>query len=61
LNSTKAYYDALARYYDVATAGEAWTPNSFLVADLEAVRDAPTSVLDLGAGTGHTSAALPFR
>jgi trans-aconitate methyltransferase len=58
LNSTKAYYDALARYYDAATAGEAWTPNSFLISDLEAIRDTPISVLDLGAGTGHTSAAL---
>lgn len=58
LNSTKTYYDSLAHYYDAATAGDAWTPNRYLVSDLAATHEAPTNILDLGAGTGLTSAAL---
>jgi trans-aconitate methyltransferase len=57
LNSTKTYFDSLAGSYDAATAGT-WTPNTFLISDLVAAHLDPTTILDLGAGTGQTSMAL---
>jgi predicted TPR repeat methyltransferase len=57
-NFTRSYYDTLAQRYDGATSGDAWTPNQILRSDLAVISDTLYDVLDLGAGTGQTSATL---
>jgi predicted TPR repeat methyltransferase len=53
-----ADFDAGAAAYDARTAGDAWHPNERAAELLAPLGLVPADVLDLGAGTGQTTAAL---
>lgn len=53
-----AYVDEIAEQYDVASSGDEWSVNAHLGRVLGGLPSAPSRVLDLGGGTGGTSAVV---